>query len=197
MSANTKLADQMITSWLSLALDVATHTFAIVCVFEGVRRISAFGLSKTAVLSAAFGLLYCIGYAGFSYWAHNFQHDTSVLLHKGVNVPELPIDWGANFPPKQRANSSLELARAAFSEHGQLRYYFDETGKRLLFSPTQVDLDHREQKIAQLAQLDYAAVGSSSNYVRWLFIAIFAALFGFGWSRGRSANPSINSDAAR
>ncbi|TAK63782.1 hypothetical protein [Methylobacter sp.] len=177
----------MITSWLSLAFDAARHTFAIVCVFEGVRRISTFGVSKIAVFSAVFGLLYCIGYAGFSYWAHNFQRDASVLLHKGVVVPELPTDWGTNLPPQQRANSSLMLARVAFSEYGQLRYYFDETGKKLLFLPTQADLDHREQKVAQLAQLDYAAKENSENPARWLFFAIAAALFGFGWSRGGSA----------
>ena len=179
----------MSTSWLALAVDIAAHTFAIVCVFDGVRRLSAFGLSKGAVLSAAFGLIYCVGYAGFSYWNHNFQHEASTLLQNGVAVPELPSDWGANFPPKQRAESSLELARAAFGENGKLRFYFDESGKRLLYAPSQIDLDQREKKIAQLAQLQYAAEESSNTPSRWLLVALAAALFGFGWARGQSANP--------
>ena len=185
----------MITSWLSLAFDVASHTFAIVCVFEGFRRISTFGFSKAAVISAAFGLIYCFGFAGFSYSAHNFQRDTLVLLKKGASVPELTPDWGASLSPQQKTNASLSLARTEFSEHGKLRYYFDETGKKQLFSPSQIDLDHREQKVAQLAQLDFAAEKSSEGPARWLFIAIAAALFGFGWSRCKPANSSLNTDA--
>lgn len=187
----------MIPAWLALSFEVAKDTFAIVCVFEGVRRISTFGVSKVAVAAATFGLIYCFGYAGFSYWAHNFQRDTAVKLHKGANVPDLPIDWGANFPPLQRASSSHELAKVAFSEHGQLRYYFDESGKRLLFSPAQTDIDHRERRIALLAKLDGAADESFGNYLRWLFVGVFAALLGFGWSRERSANQLINANAAR
>lgn len=179
----------MSTSWLPLAFDVAAHTFAVVCIFEGVRRISAFGPSKSAVFSAAFGFLYCVAYAGFSYWAHNFQHEASGLLQKGVAVPELPGDRGASFPPKQRAESSVELARAAFGENGKLRFYFDESGKRLLYVPSQADLDQREKKVAQLAQLQYVANESAYTPAQWLLVALFAALFGFGWARGQSANP--------
>jgi hypothetical protein len=180
----------MTDSLLSLAVDVATHTFAIVCVFDGVRRITTFGLSRTAVLSAAFGLLYCIGYAGFSYWAHNSERDMSALLEKGVAVPELPTDWGANLPPKQRAKSSLELAHAAFSEHGQLRYYFDETGKQQLYVPSQIGLDQREKKVAQLAMIEYAADESANTPAQWLFVALAAALLGLWWARGQSADPT-------
>ncbi len=144
----------MIPTWVPMALEVATHTVAVVCVFEGVRRIRALGVSKSAVLSATFGLIYCFGYAGLSYWSHNVQREAWVILDKGADIPELPIDWGANFPPQQRTNASHEIAEAAFSEHGQLRHYFDAAGTRLLFSPTQVDLDHREQKISQLQGLN-------------------------------------------
>lgn len=185
----------MISSWLSLAFDVSIHTFAIVCVFEGVRRIKTYGLSKAAVFSAVFGLLYCIGYAGFSYWAHNFQRDTAVLLHKGPAIPELATDWGANFPPQKRASSSLELAQAAYSEDGQLRHHFDETGKRLLFAPSQADIERREKKVAQLAQLEYAAEESSDTPASWLFIAIAATVLGYAWPRSQSANPSFKRDA--
>lgn len=180
-----------------MALEVATHTVAVVCVFEGVRRIRALGVSKSAVLSATFGLIYCFGYAGLSYWSHNVQREAWVILDKGADIPELPIDWGANFPPQQRTNASHEIAEAAFSEHGQLRHYFDAAGTRLLFSPTQVDLDHREQKISQLARLKFAAEESSGSHVQWLFIALSASVLGVWWSRGNLGNPPIRQDASR
>lgn len=180
-----------------MSLEVATHTFAIVCVFEGVLRLRAFGVSKSAVLSAAFGLIYCFGYAGLSYWSHKVQHEAWVIPKRGANIPELPIDWGANPPPQQRANSSHEIAEAAFSEHGHLRHYFDAAGTRLLFSPTQVDLDRREQKLTELARLKFAAEESSSSYVQWLLIPFFASVFGTWWSRGNLGNPLIRQDASQ
>jgi hypothetical protein len=193
---NFDFSEAMISSWFSVSLEVATHTVAVVCVFEGVRRICAFGVSKSAVLSATFGLIYCFGYAGLSYWAHNVQHEASVILHRGANIPELPIDWGANLPPQQRANSSHEIAEAAFSEHGQLKHYFDAAGARLLFSPTQVDLDHRGKKITQLAKLEFAADESSDSYVRWILVALFASLLGIWWSRWSLGNPLIRQNAS-
>lgn len=131
---------------IDLVLSVVAHTFAVICIFDGVRRISAFGFSKSAAICTTFGLLYCIGYAGFSYWVHNFQVEASRLLHKGVTVPELAVDWGDKFSPQQRAKTSIELAKAEFDANGRLRHYFDESGERLLFSPTQIDLDEREKK---------------------------------------------------
>lgn len=179
----------MNTPLLGLAVNIASHTFAIVCIFEGVRRICAIGPSKGAVLSLAFGLLYCVGYAGFSFRANKFQHEASTLLQKEVAVPELPKNWGGNILPKQKSEFSLGLARAAFSESGKLRFYFDESGRRLLYAPSQVDLDQREKKIAQLAQLQYAMEESSNTPASWLLVALAAALFGFGWARGQPANP--------
>lgn len=173
------------------------HTLAVVCVFDGVRRLCAFGVSKSAVLSATFGLIYCLGYAVLGYWSHDVQREAWVLLNRGANIPELPADWGASFPPQQRANASHEIAEAAFSEDGQLRHYFDAAGKRQLFSPTQVDLNHREQKIAQLARFKFAAEVSSGGQVQWLLIALFASVLGVWWSRGNLASRLIRQDASQ
>ena len=178
----------MNASLLNLAFDVAAPTCAIVCIFEGVRRISVFGLSKNATLSAVFGFVYVIGYATFSYSAHNLQLRAAAMLHKGIAIPEQAADWGAHFSPIKKSEISIHIARVAFSEHGQLRYYFDEAGKRLLLAPSQADIDKREIRVAQLAQLDYAAQESSDTSAAWLLTSLAAASFGFVWSRGDTAN---------
>ena len=180
-----------------MSLEVAAHTFAVVAVFEGVRRTRAFGASKFAVLCATFGLICCLGYSGLNYWSHKVQYEAWVTLSRGANIPDLPIDWGANFPPQQRAKSSHEIAEAAFIEYGKRKHYFDAAGTRVLFSPTQVDLDHREQKITQLATLKFAAEESSGNYVQWLLIPLFAFVFGMCWSLGNFGNPPIRQDASQ
>jgi hypothetical protein len=176
----------MISTLLALSFEIAQFMLAIVCVFEGTRRLSSFGVSKGAVLTATVGFLCCLSYAGISYRAHKYQGDALVLLQRGVEIPELPIDWGANLPALQRESTSHELAEAAFSEHGQLRYHFDETGKRILFSPTQANLDHREEKIAELTKLDAAAEASANGFLRWLLVAFFAATLGIGYARGKA-----------
>ena len=141
--------------------------FAIVCIFEGVRRIGVFGFSKSPLMSAALGFVYIIGYATISYSAHNLQLKAAAIIHKGIAVPEQAADWGADFSPIKRSEISIQIARVAFSEHGQLRYYFDEAGKRLLFAPGQADIDKREIRVVQLAQLDYAAQESSDASAAW------------------------------
>ena len=82
----------MYASLLNLVFDVAAHTFAIICIFEGVRRISVFGFSKSALMSAEFGFVYVIGYASFSYSSHNLQLKAAAMLHKGIAVPEQAAD---------------------------------------------------------------------------------------------------------
>jgi len=58
----------------------------------------------------------------------------------------------------------------------------------LLFAPSQEDIDKREIRVVQLAQLDYAAQESSDTSAAWLLTGIAAASFGFVWSRGDTAN---------
>jgi hypothetical protein len=178
-------------TWTSFVIVVALSTFAVVCVFEGVRRLCTHDFSKIALVTASFGLLYCVGYVGFNYWTYTVLHTGSVVLRKGVVIPKLPTEWG-NFPLTQKAEVSIGIARGIFLERGQLSYHFDELGNKLLFSPNQVDLNQREEKVAQLARLDYMVWVSSVEAGRWLIITITAGIFGFFWSSAKSKNKSDN-----
>lgn len=176
----------MISPWVDLTFTVLGNTFALVCLFEGARQIGSTGIHKKAVALALFGSIYFLAHAGFSYWANHFQLQTSALIRKGVNIPELPQNWGSNLPIEKRATSSLETARAAFFEHGRLHHYFGNSGERQMFVPNQNDLMERESRVASLAKLEYAAEQSSNVPAHWLLTTISAVLFGFGFGRSRS-----------
>jgi hypothetical protein len=170
-------------SLFSWVLDAATYTLAIVCVFDGVLRISSFGMSKKVIIPTIFGILFLVGHAAMSYTTHSMQLKLASTMQNLVVSTKLVPDWGVDLPSAKRTEISLVYARMAFRSHGRLDYYFDHSGKRQLFAPSQVDLDEREQNISQAAVLNYSA-NERLESAKWLLIvAFFAALFGYVWSR--------------
>jgi hypothetical protein len=181
---------------VDLVMSVISFLFPIVCLFEGTRRMANQGVSKNHVLLAVLGFVVLLGNFGFSYWVHEFQMETLQTLRKGINVPDLPPEWGSNFPTERRNANSLALARAAFLEHGLLRHYFSKSGERLVFTPTQTDLEERENNIIGLAKLEASAEDTAILPVRFAITICLAVLFGvgFGHTQPKVANPSPNPD---
>lgn len=181
--------------------DLLTSTigfaFPLVCLFEGMRRIGASGVSRNSVVLAVFGLVFLAPHIGYGYWAHQFQIQTLETVRKGVTIPELPDNWGVDFPPEKRNQGSVELARAAFIEHGRLYRYFTQSGERLVFAPTYADLQEREAKVAGLAKLEASAENTERWPLRLALSTCLVALFGFGFGRTgtKVANPPLNTDA--
>jgi hypothetical protein len=171
-------------SLLSSIFDIAIYTFAIVDLFIGVLLIGSLGISKKSLFPLIFGVFYLIAHAAISYTYHNMQLDSVTMMQQSKLPPELATDWGADLPPPKRTEISLSFARIAFGSHGKLRYYFDLTGNKQLFVPSQTDLDKREEVTSLIAELNYSASVSLERAKSSLIVAFFAALFGYLCSRG-------------
>lgn len=181
----------MLTIWFDITLTTATFFLPLLCLFEGTRQASAFGLSRKSVLLIFAGLIPMLGQLGYGYWAHQFQERAIALLSKGPNLPVLSPEWGQDLTPENRVILSTELARTAFHDHGHLQTIFDQSGAPQTFVPTVQDLKEREQKVASLAELKAAAKDTALLPTRIIITTILVALFGFVFCRAnRLDNPS-------
>ncbi len=189
----------MILAWFDLIASVGGYIFPLMCLFEGVRQWATFGTHRNAVLLSTFGLAVMLVHIGYSYWVHQYQIEILSRVEKGLDIPEVPVIWGSDMPPEKRTSGSLELAHAAFLEHGRLHHYFDKSGERILFAPAASDLQERERKVASVAKLEASAEGIKSTPMRLVLTAALVALIGcgFGRARAKGTNTSINTDAAR
>src|SRR5260370_29065725 len=104
----------MIDDWFSIALNAVGGIAALVCLFEGARRIGARGPQLIAVLMVAFGGLFCASYGAIGYWTHQIQIETSELLRHGVFFAQRLPDWGKNMAAEERQTLSLAYARATY-----------------------------------------------------------------------------------
>lgn len=175
----------MISNWIDITVAVAGFTLPLLCLFEGVRQMSAIGFSRTALLLVCAGLMAMLAHLGYSYWTHQFQEKTIALLSKGGNIPTLPTDWGKDLTPENRVELSTEMARAAFHDHGRIQYIIDLSGTQQIFVPTSGDLHEREERVASLTRLKVSAENTALLPTRIAITTILIALFGFGFGRAK------------
>ena len=173
----------VLTDWLPFAVNAIGGASAFICLFEGTRRIYAYGISRKAVLMTAFGAAFCFMYAGFSYWKHHALKDIAQTLQRKMFPDDLPADWGKDLAPDKRETSSLAIARMAFVESGTLRTYFGSDGERKPFAPTQEDVRRRDFAVVTQARLDDAIRNNFFDALLWVIWGLVAAIFGYGVSR--------------
>jgi hypothetical protein len=169
--------------WLSFAVDAIGGVCALICLFEGARRLGAHGVRRTAALMAGLGALYCLLYGGYFLVKHQETRDYARALYPEVYRTDLPADWGNQLPPARREAGSMALARSAFVESGTLRSYFDATGAKKPFAPSQADVKRRDRVVASQARLEASSTESLERGLAWLIWGVMAAFFGFGVSR--------------
>lgn len=168
--------------WLSFAVDTIGGGCALICVFEGTRRIAARGAGRNAVLMVSLGALYCLLYGGYFLWRHHELGVYAATLYGQVSKGELPADWRKEMTGARREAGSLALARSAFVESGTLRTYFDAAGERKPFAPSQADIKRRDHVVAAQTRTAEAIRESFANGLLWLLWGVIAALFGYGLS---------------
>jgi len=186
------------THWLDFLATAVGAAFAFICLFDGARRMGTHGIHRTAVLMVGFGALFCIAYAGFSFWKSAALRDLTQMLQKTTYSGELPADWGNGLPPEQSEASSLALARMAFANTGTFPNYFDKKGRRTRFSPTEEDIKVRDLTVVTRARLEDSIRSSFEDALLWLIWGFVAAVFGFAVGREKRrlpANPTIDRDA--
>jgi hypothetical protein len=116
-----------------------------------------------------------------------------VTLHKGTFIPEVPSDWGNNVSSAQKTEISQGIAEILYLDRGQLTYYFDLNGQKVLYSPDQSKINQREEKVVLLTKIDTVAWLYSGEPFRWLTITVSTIFYGFVITYRRRANTKTHS----
>jgi len=166
----------MIESWVDFVFSVIGGATAFLCLFDGTRRLCAYGVHRKAVLMTGLAAGICALYGGFAYWKYA---DLKATLSMNQRRPRLRNHRriGQTFAGK---NEILSLARArhTFMESGKLASYIDRSGETRTFAPTPEDLMRRERVVAYYSRTEYSARSSLAEALLWMIIALVAVVFG-------------------
>lgn len=184
----------MDASVIETVMKAVSLVAAIVFLYSGVRRLRKYGISKEAATYAAVGFLYLSMHAGYGMWSARFVNETVTTLSKGTAVPQLADDWGKDISQQERFEKSQFLARMAYTDHGEIRHYFNQEGVKVLFAPSREELNEREGRVADLAKLSFLADLNANNALQWVVIMVAAVLFGLGTARSKSSNSALDKD---
>jgi hypothetical protein len=178
----------MIEDWASFLITGVCGVCAIVCAFEGVRRLATKGAGRNAVLMVVFGELFCMAWGGLAYWDHWTRNEALEQLQRTATVKELPADF-AKLPPETRERLGISYARATYMERGNIATYVGKKGAIKTFAPTQADIRQRELRVARRAQLTHAARDSYEDAFQWWLWGLLAAILGYLVSLDRRPPP--------
>jgi len=167
----------MIENWVDFVFNVIGGATAFLCLFDGTRRLCAYGVHRKAVLMTVLAAGICALYGGFAYWKYSDLKATLSMNQRKTTAAPLPANW-ARLSPEKREVLNVARARRTFMESGTLASYADRGGETRTFAPTQEDLLRRERVVAYYARAEYSARGSLAESLLWLIIAVIAVLFG-------------------
>ena len=187
----------MMTEWIDFTLSVIGGATAFLCLFEGMRRLGAYGVHRKAVLLTVLAAAACVLYGGFAYWKYADMKATLSAGQRKAPSTQLPANWGRGLSPERKEVLSLARARQAFMESGTLGSYIDRGGETRSFAPTQEDLLRRERVVAYYSRAEYTARASLAEAVLWLIAGLLAVLFGLVMSFEKApprASPSGEPD---
>ena len=183
----------MIENWIDFTLSVVGGGMAFLFLFEGTRRLAAYGAHRRAALMMALAAAVCALYGVFAYWKYLDDKMTlSVIQRKAASSP-VPRDWGRAMTPEKRESASLARARHAFRESGEILTYFDRTGEVRTFAPNLEDVQRRERVVSHYARAEYAARSSLAEALLWLILGPVAILLGLLMSLDKG--PRLDPDA--
>src|SRR5438309_1304403 len=138
--------------WGHFLFDVISWSLALLATFEGARRIAVGRRTRASLLLVAIGSSWCILYGGIAlYVARSSEKALEMARNSGIN--ELPRDWGSQLPAATRERDSLTHAAIGYRSTGPLLEYFNQSGERVRFSPTQKQLSEREATVEAHQQL--------------------------------------------
>src|SRR5438093_12673471 len=168
----------MIESWVDFVFNVIGGATAFLCLFDGTRRLCAFGVHRKAVLMTVLAAGICALYGAFAYWKYTDLKATLSVNQRKSAATQPPPNWGKGLPPEKKKVTILARARQAFMESGTLASYVDRGGETRTFAPTQEDLMRRERVVAYYSRAEYSARSSLAEALLWMILALVAILFG-------------------
>ena len=170
----------MIESWVDFVFSVIGGAAAFLCLFDGTRRLCAYGVNGKAVLMTVLAAGICALYGGFAYWKYSDLKATLSANQRRAAAAQ-PANW-SRLSPEKKEVLSLARARHTFMESGALASYVDRGGETRTFAPTQEDIMRRERVVAYYSRTEYAARSSLAEALLWLIMGLVAILFGFTMS---------------
>ncbi len=186
----------MIESWIEFTLSVIGGGMALLFLFDGTRRLAAFGVHRRAALMMVLAAIACAFYGAFAYWKY-LDHKVTLSVSQRKAAPsQLPPSWGRSLSPEKRESASLSRARHAFVESGAIATYFDRNGEMWTFAPNLEDVQRRERVVAHYAGVEYAVRNSLAEALLWLILGPFAILLGLLMSldKGPRMSPGVEGD---
>jgi hypothetical protein len=187
----------MIESWSDFVLTATGGAIALLCLFEGTRRLGAYGVHRKAMLLILLSAGVCALYGGFAYQRYA-DLKTTYLLGQAKPAKARPVAWSRASSPEKKELLSQALARDAFRASGTLGPYVDRNGETRIFAPNQEDLAARERVVAYYSRTEYAARSSLAEALLWLITAIVAVFLGLAMSLDNRApaRPALDDAAA-
>jgi len=180
----------MIENWFDFSLSVIAGATAFLCLFDGTRRLGAYGVHRKAVLMTAVAASICLLYGSYAYWKYEDLKWRLIVGQTQLAPSQSPKKFGRTSSPEKREILSLARARNAFLESGKLVSYVDRSGGSKSFVPRQEDLERRESVVVYYARLESAARASLAEALLWLITALVAAIFGFVVSIEKARTPN-------
>ena len=184
---NTVVSRYSMIDWLDFAFMTAATTSAVVAIFEGMRRLSQWGRNRFGATLVICGALWCLG--GVAILIYVSSTSKSLKATQNLTSNELPKDWGSKLSPEVRERDSLILASTIYLSSGTLIQYFDLSGARKIFSPSQQQLREREGAVVTFERIDALARNTWDLAFRLGIAALTAGVL--GWWAGRSGRDSL------
>ena len=167
----------MIESWVDFVFGVVGGAAAFLCLFDGTRRLCAYGVQGKAVLMTVLAAGICALYGGFAYWKYSDLKATLNMNQRKTAASPLPANW-SRLSPEKKEVLSVARARRTFMESGTLATYVDRGGETRAFAPTQEDMMRRERVVTYYSRAEYSARSSLAEALLWMILALVAVLFG-------------------
>src|SRR5438552_17216617 len=129
----------MIESWVDFVFSAIGGATAFLCLFDGTRRLGAYGVHRKAVLMTVLAAGICALYGGFAYWKYSDLKATLSMNQRKTAAAPLAANW-ARLSSEKREVLNVAGARRTVMEAGTLGSYADRGGGTRTFDPTQEDL---------------------------------------------------------
>jgi len=180
------LGGAMTSDWIDFILTSVVGGTAFLCLFEGTRRIAAFGAHRRSVVLAGLGAAFYLIFGSFAYWQYLEFRAPLIPPAPAMAGGEAPKAAGKPLTPERRETANQSRARRAYVESGLIEAYADRNDEKRPFAPTQADVKRREHVVRLETQRALEAQVSYLEFLFWLVTALVAVFFGMGFAHDKS-----------
>lgn len=181
----------MIENPVDFVLNVVAGAVTLFCLFDGTRRLGAYGLHRKAVLLVLVSACACAIYGAFAYQKYT---DLKGTLSVSQRKPAPASPAGRISSSEKRELHNQTLARQDFKMSGILGTYVDRNGATRTFVPSQEDVKDRERVVAYYSRTESDARRSLAEALLFLIAGLIAVVLGLAMSLDKPP-PAARDDA--